>query len=1018
MSRSELRFSFQWVVLLAFAASSAPAAPTKLRTAEEVIRQIERPAGNASQSSATESDGAALLKEIQRYREESATLAPAEAATRWFALYERAAHAAPAEQQMDFAAYDLTTMQAVGVPSMLASLPPPSAWRAFRQEAAQRAARTPADREALGLRFLAELLAGDHAAAHASLDALDKLFADLPADERESARMELVRARAGITTAYGSATDIAAGFELQLRAGGELYGYIEAPDLVGLVGEQRATALLTQAIAGDSMIRIQSGDATRKLARRLALENIGNMRVAQWQLADSVDSAALYEAIEKRFDPASATPARTDESAPQPNRDYRSTEATAWYFLASVIAGKQSDAERALVRMSRGSSVYVPRDAVQALRRAGQDEALYRFLHAQLERRPEIGAWDLYIQQAAYTGHSADSLALIEKILARKSLPEFLTADLKVRRVSALLAADKIDPAADGLRSLLAKPPTRGESTLTARYDAAIKAAALGRLTGRRALTDLGLQFALAAAQVVPESEEGGRSNIDTQAMWRELRKAGRASEVQALAVADLAKVLGRTGFQALAPPSPAEQSALVELAGIWSAAGNHTEVLRLLEQSTRWSVKDAGALLAHADSEKLPLGVMIARALQAGGDNEGALRVARATVSQLPGVDAGYELLATLDPAAPATFDALFARDQFEERPLIWKAVVQLKAGATADAETTIRRAISIDPSDGEQGVNDRMRAYAVLSDILKRKGDDTSAATYAKAVQAIRISETADSYYEAGMYERAFKGYREALEHFSDAYCIQSRLAVQLSKVGRRTEALEHYRRAYELMPDSFGRVESHCFGCESVFQGAEAQSLAEQVFTDVVRKSPAKAQAYYLLAYLREQQDRPADAVQPLRQAVSLDPQYLNAWAHLNQVGARTWIDPAELDIARLKLLELDPLRRHAQYDLKTVGDLPGLWRGAERAHRAAEVARPIRENIYALRASREVIDATRASLPEEMRAQMDQFERFSNFSDMLITTPAAPVLLGQHSFVTYAKALMGLSEEPRY
>src|SRR6188508_1364264 len=164
-------------------------------------------------------------------------------------------------------------------------------------------------------------------------------------------------------------------------------------------------------------------------------------------------------------------------------------------------------------------------------------------------------------------------------------------------------------------------------------------------------------------------------------------------------------------------------------------------------------------------------------------------------------------------------------------------------------------------------------MRAYAVLSDILNRKGDTASADTYAKAVEAIRISENADAYYGAGLYERAFKGYREALEHFSDAYCIQSRLAVQLNKVGRRSEALEHYRRAYELMPDSFGRVESHCFGCESVFQGAEAQSVAEQVFTEVVRKSPAKAPAYYLLAYLREQQDRPADAIQPLRQAVGI-------------------------------------------------------------------------------------------------------------------------------------------------
>ena len=96
--------------------------------------------------------------------------------------------------------------------------------------------------------------------------------------------------------------------------------------------------------------------------------------------------------------------------------------------------------------------------------------------------------------------------------------------------------------------------------------------------------------------------------------------------------------------------------------------------------------------------------------------------------------------------------------------------------------------------------------------------------------------------------VYLRAFQTYREALEIFSDAYCIQSRLAVQLNRQGRRKEALEHYRRAYELMPSSFGRVESHCFGCESVFQSAEAQSIAEQVFVDIIRKSPERPQAQY--------------------------------------------------------------------------------------------------------------------------------------------------------------------------
>jgi len=99
-------------------------------------------------------------------------------------------------------------------------------------------------------------------------------------------------------------------------------------------------------------------------------------------------------------------------------------------------------------------------------------------------------------------------------------------------------------------------------------------------------------------------------------------------------------------------------------------------------------------------------------------------------------------------------------------------------------------------------------MRAYAVLAGVLEAKGAIAPAALFRRAVNAIRISERSDEFHRLGLYERAFAGYREALEQFADAYCIQSRLAVRLMEQGRREEAFEHYRRAYELMPASFGR------------------------------------------------------------------------------------------------------------------------------------------------------------------------------------------------------------------
>ena len=1013
--------------LLAFVAAAtlcaaATAAPVPLLSSQDVLKRIEHPAADGVAVPAATSGAHQLLTDIQEFRAAAPTLAPAAAADRWFELLDRAAKVGDISTSGDLGVYDLATLQIVGQNSVLASLPPPPVWPALRKLAAQRATQAGGDRETLGLRLLTEILAGDRAAAGITLDAFDKLFGNLPPDERSQARVAASQMRSRLVRTYGTPDEIASAFQGEIAsANASALSVVELPDLVSLIGEQRATALLLRALTGPATLQDANGDATRKLARKLALENIGQMRVAQWQLVDSVESGPLYEAIEKRFDPATAkAPAFDEDQATGGMANYLKGQASAWYFLGAVIDGKQHDAERALVMLSGESDVYIPHEAVQALRDAGQDEALFKFLNAQLEHRPQLRAWNLYITEAAFTGHSAEALALIQKVLLRKDLPEFLSADLRVRRADALLAGDRIEEASAGYRALFAKAPLRSESTLDARLEAAVKAAAVGRLTGQRDLADASLRFALAALQVAPEGERNSRLSDRKIEVWRELRKQGRAGEVQPLAVAELARADGRAGMQMISGNvTPVELAALAEIAGIWSEAGRHADVLRLVNESTRWGYADAGKLLATTDSRDTPFGVMLARALANSGDTAAALRVARATVSQLPGKDAVYQLLAELDPSAIATFDALFALDEYEERPLIWKATVQLKAGALDDAEKTVRRAIAIDPSDGEQGPNDRMRAYAVLSEILARKGDEAGRGTYAKAVSAIRLSEQTDEFHAAGMYERAFKGYRAALEQFSDAYCIQSRLAVQLYSQGRRTEALEHYRRAYELMPDSFGRVESHCFGCESVFQGSDAQSMAERVFNDVIHKTPAKPQAYYLLAYLRQQQERPADALQPLRQAVSLDPRYLNAWVHLYEIGEHTYIEPGELDIARLKLLELDPLQRHARYTLNSVGNLAGLWRGVERAAQNVAAAKAIRDDVYPLRATAAMLDKSRAALPPEMREQMALYERFAESQLSHAGYGAGPALvLDQHDFLKSVRELMGIEKERPY
>jgi tetratricopeptide (TPR) repeat protein len=975
-----------------------------LKPAAEVLGEIEK-SSEASRPHSSGTPASRLLADLQQFRAESSGPDPALVATRWFRLLDRAAEL-DAGTNNDLSTYDPLTQMPVGELSLLQSLPPPEAWPALRAEAVRRAAASRGETRALGLRFLTEVLAGDQAAATKSLEAIEAAARQLAPRERMPLDVALRSARASLARLYGDVDQRVTAFRESLTRGAE-YEQTRIPDLVAMVGEARATELLQDVALSPTMLSIEGGAATRGLVRRLVIADVARMRVPQWSLVDSVDAAPLYQAIQQRF------PRPEEQSGESGMFDWQRRVATLYHFLAMVKDGKQAEAEEALSDLAGNNDIYVPREAVDALQRASLNEPLFRFLHVQLERRPELRAWAVYIEQAAYTGHSADALALVDKLLARKDLPDFVRADLRARRIAALLAADKVDAAVAGYRELLALPPAAKEPGLETRVSAALAAAKLGRLLDRKDLTTLGLSFARKAHDV------GGAAFDESRPLLAELRRQGLGVEAQALAIAALkASLAGRQPYEALVPGgNAADVGALTELVGLFAENGRHADVIKLLRESTRWSADDLGELLGTVDSLDVPLGVSVARSLAATGDKSGALRVARAMVRTLPGRDAVYELIAALDGDAIGTFEELAALDEFEERPLIWKARAQLDAGKLAEAEATVRRAIAIDPSDGEEGPGDRMRAYAVLSDILVRKGDTREAELYADAVAAIRLSERADRLYEVGLFERAFKTYREALALFSDAYCIQSRLAVQLNKQGRRKEAMEHYRRAYQLMPDSFGRVESHCFGCESVFQDAEAQGIAETVFTDIIRATPGKAQAHYLLAYLRETQGDHAAALQPLRAAVGIDGRYLNAWKRLDGLAAHTYVEPGERDIARLKLLELDPLKRHASYELVEVGRLAELWRGGDRAHRLAERIAPLRKGVYPLPASA----AARAKLIEEMPQEMrEQFRTWQTLVDSGAQGAARPParLLGEHVLVRASALLMGLQGRSEY
>jgi len=237
------------------------------------------------------------------------------------------------------------------------------------------------------------------------------------------------------------------------------------------------------------------------------------------------------------------------------------------------------------------------------------------------------------------------------------------------------------------------------------------------------------------------------------------------------------------------------------------------------------------------------------------------------------------------------------------------------------------------MDPTDGKQAPGRRLRAYAVLADVLARKGDEDHANFYRGAVTAVRLSENADRFFAAGLLTQAAKLYDAALTHFTDAYCIQFRLASRLSELGDNAEAEEHYRRAYELMPESFGRVESFCFGCQRPFATAEEQNIAEKVFMGLAAKMPDNPQVHYVLGNLRMQQKRAPDAFLEFKKAVVLDPDYLNAWKEIGEIGKQMHIPTKLRDEVAINEIRLDPLQRHIdEPDTAEITNLAGVWNAA--------------------------------------------------------------------------------------
>lgn len=980
------------LALLGAATACAAQAAPELQGAGAALKVLSERRDAEKEAATSTHPVAALRRDLKAFREQAPMLISREAAQRWLQLFDRYRQI-PQEQLYSAGGGS----EALSPAELLEYLPPPAAWSALGATLEARfGAEGPKRTGDAALLLLGHLLTGDVAGQRRDLASLKTLGRD--AGEGNPLTGYLPQLWEAIGRQSNEAELLAAALEARAAQLDPAQNQtLEVPDLVTLLGPQKAEAVLRKLlVTPGAELSIPTGDATQKLARHLTVELIAQLKTPQWTLAHSLDAIALYQALEKRF-PAGVKPAQPAPAGPgMPRRwarmampdmgEINRSQARLYYLLALVVAQKVPQATAVAGTLSTDpSNRFYYYSALEAVHLSGQSPAVAEFLRARLTTDVSQPLWEVYLEIAARAGKQNEMVTLARATLARKDLPPSLRALLRTTVVTADLAADRVDEGVALLRQLMNEPPL-GYDGEPDNSNPATQLVRLGRLLKRPELVRDGIRALSRRAEDRFDPSvyyfTGGGGN---------LAEMGEYADAEKLLLRQLSQAAQST------EPGQAIQAApplLTELARLYGRLGRHADVRTLLDQADSWGVADLMLLSEPGPRENVSLPFAAAEALAEGGKKDAAIAILEEVLRRDGTFDPAYELLVRLRGSELLPLlDQLAKQDRLEERPLIWKAQLLHQARREEEAEQAARAAIALDPRDEDQPAGRRMRAYAVLAEICTARGDKAQAEQLQRQVQAIRLAEQADEWYEAGLFTRAGQIYQEALKLDPDNSCIEARLALQHSWRGDYPQAEAHYQHIFERMSDRLGRTESFCYGCSGIFLSRRAQGIAEKSLTAQAQKAPMNASVQYLLGYLRENQRRYKNAVQHYQAAVRLDPEYQSAWKQLASVGEAGGLPEKERDAAALNLLRLDPQSRHMGYrSPATVNDLKALWTTVE-AIRREHSPRPVPTSLYPLAASAKALES-----PNAVRNQMAPIfwrSQYGQGEDRVAATPGKAI-----------------------
>lgn len=974
------------VVVRAQANAQAPAKPV-LPSASKILAQLPAIANSEmeissaqdqsffgaqyiEQNAAMVPDAARVVawrEEAERYKKAGGALT----AAAWLQLEARRAAiltVAPAPSADGTAAIEREPY--VLTPSLQSAanlLPAPDQWRALLQGARKSYDNAPTEHNS-AIYYFAARLNGDEDEQVAALRALYRIYepqfrADMTDEARTSqdnyggdgqrrAALERDKALAEFLVNSPDVAQQQQGLRWQLKLGERLIGNfrVGVPDLVRKWGAARARAFLPELLRSKANLEWYNAGQTADLARELWLAKPEFQKFPQWELEHASGDMDLPFALAllEKFPPKRG---KKDVDEQNLNEVYDNTDAYSYRNLQTRVLEallKRDQRGRASELMARWNrqgwvnadfTFYLYDNAATP----AQQNARLDWVEATMTRYPVLNWWFGYRNLALQSGQSERALSFVR---ARLQKPGGNRGALKSALSSLYLDAGEIEKGG-ALLAELVEAGTRGNQDFEGRANNIANLLRLTRVAPRLKW----LQIARRGAQSLankPLAPGNGDQQIvqlaDIALQLHEQKQSVFAGQM-------LAKVLvaGSQKPREDYYSAPIVRPALYALMVLYRDANRPADALYLLENARGWGADELTPILTYKGEQQWggdktdidfkarpPLGELATWALARSDRRDKAIEVARATLQRDAGNDGVYALLVGLQGQKAVPFlKQLQARDPYEERPLIWQAELARRAGDTARAAQLAQRAIDVDPSDGEQPRGNRLRAYSELASIRRAQGNAAKANELHEAVRAIRLSETADRWRVAGVAPRAIELYRKSLGLFDNAYCVQSRLAVELTSQGEFEQAAQHFERAYQLMPVSFGRMESHCFGCEGVFGNTQSEPIARRVFRQLEVAQPNNAKVQYLAGYWRQTAGQGKEATRYFQRAVKLDPLYLSAWQKLNDNS--TYQTPREQDAATLAVLRLDPSGQHDPYgygySMEIKQNFRALWQVTE-------------------------------------------------------------------------------------